>query len=105
MGRPKKTEEDDGLTKQQRKLVKLCGQTLLDTLDNATPEELSGRLTTLAKHEQETDEAFEKDEEIVKMKEELKEIQAPYKDTLKGIKVQRGYIATLLQSKGSKVSG
>lgn len=86
------------------KLAALCGSTLVETLDSATPEELKGRLVSLASHEAETEKAQAEDEELKEAKEVVKNLGGPFKDTLKGIKLQRTYISNLLDEKGTDVT-
>jgi len=86
--------------KLEAKLADKVGPEVVETLNSANADELREKLSSLAKHEDETEEALEKDEEVERMTEELKQLKAPYKDTLSGIKLQRGFIAILLRERG-----
>jgi FtsZ-binding cell division protein ZapB len=86
--------------KLEAKLADKVGSDVVDTLNSASADELREKLSSLAKHEDETEEALEKDEEIERLTEELKQMKAPYKDTLSGIKLQRSFIAILLRERG-----
>jgi hypothetical protein len=86
--------------KLEAKLADKVGSDIVDTLNSASADELREKLSSLAKHEDETEEALEKDEEIERLTEELKQMKAPYKDTLSGIKLQRSFIAILMRERG-----
>lgn len=86
--------------KLEAKLAEKVGAEVVESLNSAGAEELREKLSSLAKHEDETEEALEKDEDIKNMTEELKQAKAPYKDTLTGIKLQRSFIAILLRERG-----
>jgi hypothetical protein len=86
--------------KLEAKLADKVGSDVVDTLNSASADDLREKLSSLAKHEDETEEALEKDEEIERLTEELKQMKAPYKDTLSGIKLQRSFIAILMRERG-----
>jgi hypothetical protein len=65
-----------------------------------TPDELKARLVTISKHEQEVEKELEGHEQIKELKDQLKELQGPFKDTLKDIKIQRQFIVLTLEEKG-----
>lgn len=102
MATKKKEKAEGRKAKLEAKLSDKVGPEVLDTLLNADTEELREKLSSLAKYEDETEEALEKDDEIKQMTEELKQAKAPYKDTLTGIKLQRSYIAILLRERGKQ---
>lgn len=86
--------------KMEAKLKEKVGPEVVETLLASDSDELQEKLATLAKYEDETEEAQEKDEAIQRMAEELKNLKAPYTETLKGIKLQRSFIAMLLRERG-----
>jgi FtsZ-binding cell division protein ZapB len=90
--------------KLEAQLIEKAGQDVVDTLLSATHEELREKTGSLAKYEDETEEAQEKDEEIQRLTEELKAAKGPYKDTLAGIKLQRKFIGMLLREKGKQTT-
>lgn len=105
MATKKKAGKAEGRkAKLEAKLTEKVGPEVVETLLNSDSEELREKLSSLAKHEDETEEALEKDDQIKQMSEELKEAKAPYKETLAGIKLQRGFIAMLLRERGKKVA-
>jgi hypothetical protein len=87
-------------TKLEEKLLKAAGEALVDTMRGMDEQELRDRLVSLAQHEKETDDKLEADEKIKELKEELKNLQGPFKDTLKSIKLQRSYAALRLEEMG-----
>ena len=87
-------------TKLEEKLIKAAGEAVVETMQGMSADELRDRLVSLAQHEKETDDKLEADEGIKNMKEELKNSQGPYKDTLKSIKLQRSFAALLLEGMG-----
>jgi len=76
------------------------GEEVVETLLGMDRLQLEEKLGTLAEHEAETEEFLEKNEEIERLKKELADIKGPSTDTLKGIKLQRKFIASLLSEKG-----
>lgn len=86
--------------KLEAKLSEKVGAEVVESLNAANADELREKLGSLAKHEDETEEALEKDEQIQQLTEELKQMKGPYKDTLTGIKLQRTFIGILLRERG-----
>jgi hypothetical protein len=108
MASKKKSNEEKGPTTLEDKVRKLAGDETTDAIKGSSKDELEKRLVTLAQHEAETVLDLEKNEDIVEMREkvklekhDLKEMEAPYKDTLKSIAVQRIFISEILESQGS----
>jgi len=87
-------------SKLEAALIKHSGQEVVDGILEADADELKAKLVNLASYENETEKALKEDETVKSLKDELKEAQAPYKDTLKGIKLQRNFIAMQLEDKG-----
>ena len=97
---PRQASNKSPAEKLEAALIKATDQAVVDGILEASVDDLKTKLVSLAQYENETDKAFKDDDEITVMKEELKEAQAPYKDTLKGIKLQRNFVALQLESKG-----
>lgn len=72
-----------------------------DSVDSLQLADLEKNLLTLAKYREETEMAKKKDEELEKAKEEVKELQAPYNDALKALKVKMAYLGLLIQERKS----
>jgi uncharacterized protein YcaQ len=92
--------EKSAQTRLEEKLIKAAGEAIVEAMQGMSEQELRDRLVSLAQHEKETDDKLEADEAIKTMKEELKNAQGPYKDTLKSIKLQRSYAALRLEEMG-----
>lgn len=83
-------------TKIMTQLVKVSGQEVVDGILSASTDELKAKVVLLAKHEDETESALKEDAVVNNLKSQLKEAQGPYKETLKGNKLQRRFIAMQL---------
>lgn len=70
-----------------------------DSMDNLKLEELESNMLRLAKYREETEMAKKKDEVLEKTKELIKELQAPYNDALKALKVKMAYLGVLIQER------
>lgn len=70
-------------------------------LDHA---ELRERVVSISEHEVETEQAMKKDEDLAKAREAAKEAQAPYRETIKFLKMRRRLAILLLQERGRPVS-
>lgn len=86
--------------KLEGRLLKAAGEATFEAMQGMDEQELRDRLVSLAQHEKETEDKLESDEKIGSLKEELKELQAPFKDALKSIKLQRQYAALRLEEMG-----
>lgn len=62
--------------------------------------ELNGKLASLAKGLQESEEAKEKDEELERTKLLATELAAPYRDVKKAVGLKTKYVISLLKEKG-----
>ena len=101
MAQPKKKQAPQTpAAKLEAALIKLSGQEVVDGILEADVDGLKAKLVALAAYENDTEKTLKEHEEINEMKEALKEAQAPFKDTLKGIKLQRNFIAMQLEEKG-----
>lgn len=70
-----------------------------DSVDSLKVEELESNMLRMAKYREETELAKQKDEALEKAKEQVKELQAPYNDALKALKVKMAYLGVLIQEK------
>ncbi len=108
-----KKKNDDGTSKKsgpatlEDKVRKLAGDETTEAIKAMGKEELEERLVSLAKHEKESEDDLESNDEIQQMREkvklekhDLKEMEAPYKDVIKSIRVQRHFIAQTLAERG-----
>lgn len=91
--------------KVEAKLINLASQEIVDAINGADEDECKAKLAKLSSYENETEKALKEDEDITSMKEELKELQAPYKETLTGIKLQRNLIGFRLEELGKGGDG
>lgn len=91
---------DTRRTKLEKKLRNKMGNDVVDTIMGLSAAELEERLTKLASHETETEEALENDQVVNDLRERLSQARGPYSDTLKGIKYQRQFIAVVLAERG-----
>jgi len=82
------------------KLTEHFDENLVDTITAESKDELKNRLARLAQNEAETELARSQDERLQTAKETVKELGAPYKETLQGISLQRKYVAERLESVG-----
>lgn len=76
------------------------GKDLVDSINGYSEDECKAKLASLASYENETETAQKDDDDIVRLKDELKEASAPYKDTLKGIKLERNLLGFRLEDLG-----
>jgi FtsZ-binding cell division protein ZapB len=72
----------------------------VDSINGMSEDECKAKLATLSTYENETESAQKEDEDIVRLKEDLKETQAPYKEKLKGIKLERHLLGFRLEELG-----
>lgn len=91
---------DSRRTKLEKKIRNKVGGDVVDTLQGLSDAELENRITKLAAHETETEEALENDKVVADLKDRLAQARGPYSDTLKGIKLQRQFISILLAERG-----
>lgn len=70
-----------------------------DSVDNAQLPELEANLLRYAKYREETEMAKKKDEALEKAKNLVKELQAPYNETLKALKVKTAYLGLLIEER------
>lgn len=62
--------------------------------------DLNNRLAQMAKHAEEVINTKENDERLNEVREELKQLNAPYRDSLKALKLKNKYIILLLKDRG-----
>jgi FtsZ-binding cell division protein ZapB len=70
-----------------------------DGVDNLQLAELEANMLRLAKYREETEMAKKKDQALEKAKEMAKELQAPYNDALKALKIKMAYLGILIQER------
>lgn len=70
-----------------------------DSVDSLKLAELESNLLRLAKYREETEMAKKKDEALEKARAEVKELQAPYNDALKALKIKMAYLGLLIQER------
>lgn len=68
---------------------------------NLTPEQLSERISGLAKHSEEVTDAKNADEALSAAREEVGQLAAPYRDAQKAIKLKIRYCYELIGERGS----
>jgi len=95
---------DTRKVKIEKKLRKKVSDVVVDAILGSNQQELEDRLTRLASHETDTEEALEEDKVVTDLKERLAQAKGPYTDTLKGIKLQRNFIAITLAERGKTLS-
>lgn len=96
---------DSRKTKIEKKLRKKVTDVVVDAILGSSVPELEDRLTRLASHETDTEAALEDDKLVTDLRERLAQARGPYQDTLKGIKLQRNFIALTLTDRGSLTTG
>lgn len=74
-----------------------------ETVDNANLTDLEANLLRYAKYREETEMAKKKDRELKVAQENVKELQAPYSETIKALKVKTAYLGLLIEER--KASG
>lgn len=67
--------------------------------------ELDSLLLRYAKYREEVKESKKEDEQLIKTAELKKELEAPYKDSLKAIDLKSRYLLILIGEKGGDTSG
>lgn len=82
------------------KARKAAGDATVDAILADGAEDLQNRLSSLAKHEMETEEKRDSLDDIKSLKDELKNLTGPFKDVLKSIALQRKLIAIRLEEMG-----
>jgi FtsZ-binding cell division protein ZapB len=70
-----------------------------DSVDGLSVGDLESYMLIMAKYRDEVDLSKQKDEELARLKEQIKDIQAPYNDALKALKTKMAYLGVLIQEK------
>lgn len=70
-----------------------------ESVDGLSVEKLNENLLRYAVYREETVMAKQKDEQLLKAKEEVKELQAPYNETEKALKMKMAYLHLLIVEK------
>ena len=86
------------------KLVKLLGDEAYAEMQSLDHAELRNRVVTLSEHEVETEQAMKKDEQLQELREQAKQAQAPYKETIRFLKARRRLAVLLMAERGRPVS-
>lgn len=90
-----KTKEEKLIAKIQKDFPEFY-----DSVQSLSVEELSEKLKNHAKHREETLVAQENCTPLNEAKEKVKELNAPFKDTLSALKVRSKYLYYLMKEKG-----
>jgi trehalose/maltose hydrolase-like predicted phosphorylase len=91
--------------KSLRETVEEQHQDWVSTVQSLSVEELDKMILRYAKYREEIKEAREKDEELNRAKEIVKELGAPYRENLKINEQKTKYLIMLLGEKGGNTSG
>ena len=81
-------------TKAQKDYPEFTG-----SVDALKVEDLEANLLRLAKYREETEMAKKKDELLERARTQVTDLQAPYNDALKALKVKMAYLGLLIQDK------
>jgi FtsZ-binding cell division protein ZapB len=84
----------------QAKLEKQIGQEAVSAIQDMDYQELREHIVTLSEHEEETEQAKEKDATLRDLKAQAREAQAPYNETIKGLRARRKLAVLLMQQRG-----
>lgn len=87
---------------EMTKLEKQVGPEFVSIVNGQSLKDLNDNLLTLAKYAQEVITSQKADEALSKAKEEVKELNAPYKEALKANANKQRYVALLLEEKKGK---
>jgi hypothetical protein len=68
-------------------------------VDSLNVTELEANLLRLAKYREETEMAKKKDDDLATARQAVTDLQAPYNDALKALKVKMAYLGLLIQDK------
>lgn len=82
------------------KLEKKLGKLFAEEIRSLSAEQLKQRLVGLAQHRQEIREAKRNDEHLFKVSEEKKQLEAPYRDSLKDNELRSTFVVKVLEEKG-----
>lgn len=91
MARPKKSVQE----KVQKEFPEFTA-----TVDGLSVADLEGKLASYAKNQNEIEASQEADEELQNTKALLKELNGPYNDSKKAVKLKMKYIIALIKEKG-----
>jgi hypothetical protein len=91
--------------KSLREIVEEQHRDWVSTVQGLSVEELDKMILRYAKYREEIKEAREKDEELNRAKEIVKELSAPYRENLKINEQKTKYLIMLLGEKGGNTSG
>jgi hypothetical protein len=94
-----------GKKKTVRQQVEEQFQEWTDSVQGLSVSDLDSMILRYAKYREEIKDAKEKDETLQKTKELIKELSAPYRESLKANELKTKYLITLLGEKGGETSG
>lgn len=92
------------MTEKEEKLVKKIQKDFpdfYDALQSASTDDLKEKLSTHAKHREETLKSREECVPLNEAKEKVKEMNGPFNDTLKALNLRSKYIYMLMKEKGA----
>ena len=85
---------------KKREALEKKNPEFVDEVVRLTADQLEARIVSLAKHQAEVEQAKEDDLELAQASELAKDLNAPYKDSLKAVKEKTQYLLHLLAEKG-----
>lgn len=100
----KQPSNETAETKLEKKLRKFLGDELVDGILESGAAELEARLVRLGTNEMDTITRQGSDQELIDVTEKKKELEAPYKDAIKGINLQRQFVSMQLEKSGKAPS-
>lgn len=86
------------------KLIKTLGDEAVAAMRDMQLEELRSYVISLADHEVEIEQSQKKDVELERLREQLKQAAAPYRDALKGVKARRQFAVLLAAERGRSLT-
>jgi len=89
------------MTDKLEKKLKEKDPLFLDEIAGLSRDQLNNRLLGLAKGRQDILQAREEDQDLAQAKDTVKELSAPYSESLKSTDLKMRYIAQVIKEKGS----
>ena len=88
------------MAKRGRKKQELVSEEFKNVVASSDTNELKEKVCTLSKHQMDTLKAKKEDQALVDAQELAKELSAPYRDALKTLRAQLGYVLKTLEERG-----
>lgn len=88
---------DEEITKVERFIVKQGQQDFVDAMRASNVEQLDAKLLSLAKHRQDIRNTRDNDTELNHVKDQKRELEAPYREQLKMNEALTKFVALLLK--------